>query len=275
MTAISTMLRRHIGETRWFLGLSSASLFGLGWLSAFIAARVERQFHRVTGTEAERFQQFAKGMGGGAMDFSSLSFQVMFWNHPFVMLLVCAWAISRGSAAVAGEIERGTLDVTLSRPVTRFGYLSTQVAWSFLGFVILALALVLGNRAGGVYNPVSDPPSWMALTKPAANLAMVGLAVYGYSLLCASWDVVRWRPNLCAATLTIAGFVAGVVSSFPTLSDWEWIGRFSVFKAFNPVEVAVTGKGFARHAAGLGAVAATGVVAAFVVFQRRDLPSNS
>jgi ABC-2 type transport system permease protein len=275
MTAIGTMLRRHLGESRWFLGIASASLFGLGWLSSFIAARVERQFHRVTGTDAERFQQFTRGMGGEAMDFSSLSFQVMFWGHPFVMLIVCTWAISRGSAAVAGEIERGTLDVTLSRPVSRLEYFATHLACGLIGLVALASALVVGNRAGGIYNPVTDPPAAMALIRPATNLALVGMAVYGYSLLCASWDVVRWRPNLVASVVTIAGYVAGVASTFPTLSDWEWIGRFSVFKAFDPVEVAVTGETFVRHAAGLAAVGTTGIASAFAVFQRRDLPANS
>jgi ABC-2 type transport system permease protein len=275
MTAIGIMLRKQLSESRWFLGIASASLFGLGWLSSFIACRVERQFHRVSGQEAERFQRFTQGMGGEAMDFSSLSFQVMFWSHPFVMLLVCTWAISRGSAAVAGEIERGTLDVTLSRPVSRLGYFATQVIGGLLGLVVLASALVVGNRVGGIYNPVSDPPSALALIKPAANLALVGVAVYGYSLLCAAKDVVRWRPNLVAAAVTIAGYVAGVASTFPTLSDWEWMGRFSVFKAFDPVEVAVTGETFLRHAAGLGAVGAAGIVLAFSVFQRRDLPANS
>jgi ABC-2 type transport system permease protein len=275
MTAIGTMIRRQMGESSWFLGLASASLFGLGWLSSFIAARVEGQLRRISGTEAEGFERFSRAMGGEAMDFSSLSFQVMFWSHPFVLLLLCIWAISRGSAAVAGEIERGTLDVTLSRPVSRLEYLGTHVLSGLIGLIILASALVLGNRVGGVYNPVSDPPSAMALLLPAVNLAMVGLAVYGYSLLCGSWDVVRWRPNLIAASLTVAGYAAGVASTFPTLSDWAWIGRFSVFKAFDPVEVAVTGETFAPHAAVLGAVAAVGVVSAFVVFQRRDLPSNS
>jgi ABC-2 type transport system permease protein len=275
MTAIGTMLRKQIVESRWFLGLASSSLFGLGWLSAFIAARVERQFQRVIGEEAERFEQFTRGMGGEAMDFSSLSFQVMFWSHPFVLLLICVWAISRGSAAVAGEIERGTLDVTLSRPVTRWEYLGVHVLGGLLGLVVLASALVVGNRVGGIYNHVEDPPTAMALIKPAVNLAMVGLAVYGYSLLCGSWDVVRWRPNLIAAAVTVAGYAAGVASTFPTLSDWAWIGRFSVFKAFDPVEVAVTGDSFARHAAGLGATAAIGIVLAFALFQRRDLPSNS
>lgn len=275
MTAISTMLRRQLGESRWFLGLASASLFGLGWLSAFVAARIERQFLRVSGNDAEQFERFTRSMGGAAMDFSSLSFQVMFWNHPFVMLLICLWAISRGSAAVAGEIERGTLDVTLSRPVSRLGYFATQVMGGLLGLVVLASALVGGNRVGGLYNRVSDPPTALALVKPAANLALVGVAVYGYTLLLAARDVVRWRPNLFAAAVTIAGFAAAVASTLPTLSDWEWIGRFSVFKAFDPVEVAVTGETFVPHAAVLGAVGAIAVAAAFAVFQRRDLPSNS
>lgn len=275
MTAIGTMLRKQLGESRWFLGIASASLFGLGWLSSYIAARVERRLHRVSGTEAERFERFTRGMGGAAMDFSSLSFQVMFWSHPFVLLILCTWAISRGTAAVAGEIERGTLDVTLSRPVSRLEYFTIQVVSGLLGLVILASALVIGNRVGGIYNHVSDPPSAMALIKPAANLALVGVAIYGYALLCSSWDVVRWRPNLVASALTIAGYAAGVASTFPTLSDWEWIGRFSVFKAFDPVEVAVTGETFLRHAAGLGAVGVTGIVLAFVLFQSRDLPANS
>lgn len=274
MTAIGMMLRRQLSESRWFLGIASSSLFGLGWLSAFIAARIERRYRELVGDEAERFQQFTKGMGGQAMDFSSLAFHVMFWNHLFVLLLVSIWAISRGSA-VAGEIERGTLDMTLSRPVSRFEYFATQVAGALLGLIVLTSSLVIGNRLGGIYNPVSDPPSALALIKPAVNLALVGAAVYGYSLLCASWDVVRWRPILFTSVVTLAGYVAGIISTIPTLSDWEWIGRFSVFKAFDPVEVAVTGATFLRHSAALGAVGAAGIALAFAVFQRRDLPANS
>ena len=275
MTAAGMMLRRQLGESRWFLGLASASLFGLGWLSAFMAARVERRFHQVTGDEAQRFQQFTRGMGGAAMDYSSLSFHVMFWNHPFVLLIVCVWAISRGGAAIAGEIERGTLDVTLSRPVSRLGYFASQVSVGLFGFLVLATALVVGNRVGGLYNHVSDPPALLSLIRPAANLAMLGIAVYGYALLFASWDVVRWRPTLITSTLTVAGFAGGIVSTLPTLSNWEWIGRFSVFKAFDPVEVAVAGNTFLQHSLGLGCVGLVGIVLAFIVFRRRDLPANS
>jgi ABC-2 type transport system permease protein len=275
MSAIRTMLRKQLGESRWFLGLGSAALFGLGWLSSFIACRIERQFLKVSGSDAERFEQFTRAMGGAAMDFSSLSFQVMFWNHAFVMIVVCVWAIARGSAAVAGEIERGTLDITLSRPVSRPEYLGSQIMGALFGLALLAAALVAGNRIGGLYNPVKDTPPLLSLVKPAANLALVGAAIYGCALLFAVRDVVRWRPNLIAGAATIASLAAGAVSGFPTLSDWEWVGRLSVFKTFDPVEVAVTGETFVPHAAGLGAVSATGILLSFSLFQIRDLPSNS
>ena len=52
------------------------------------------------------------------------------------------------------------------------------------------------------------------------------------------------------STLPFAGLpeiLVWLASAFPTRSDWDWIGRFSVFKAFDPVEFAVTGERFARN----------------------------
>ena len=78
-----------------------------------------------------------------------------------------------------------------------------------------------------------------------------------------------------ATSLTLAGYVAGVASTLPTLSDWAWLGRFSVFKAFDPVEVATAGKTFWPHVTGLGAAGTAGIALAFALFRRRDLPANS
>jgi ABC-2 type transport system permease protein len=290
MNATGTMIGKTLGETRWFLGIAAIALFGLGWLSSFITCRVERQMHRAAARKDQtvakndkaaakkdvaRSENLARRFGSKPMDFSSRSFQFMLWNNPFVLLLFCTWAISRGSAAIAGEIERGTMDLTLSRPVSRLDYFTVQVLWGLTGLAVLGAALVLGNQIGGLFNRVSDPPSTLSLIKPAVNLALVGVAIYGYSLLLGSRDVVRWRPNLAATVLTLAGYVAGTISTFPTLSDWEWIGNFSVFKAFDPVEVATKGETFVRHAAALGTVGVVCALLAFVLFQRRDLPANS
>ena len=75
---------------------------------------------------------------------TSVSIMMTFWNHPLIMLMISIWAIGRGSGAVAAEIERGTMDLILSRPVARWTYLAAQVVVATVGLAILAAALFAG-----------------------------------------------------------------------------------------------------------------------------------
>ena len=75
---------------------------------------------------------------------TSVSIMMAFWNHPLIILMISIWAIGRGSGAVAAEIERGTMDLILSRPVARWTYLASQVVVATLGLAILAAALFAG-----------------------------------------------------------------------------------------------------------------------------------
>ena len=48
------------------------------------------------------------------------------YDDPIVLLLVTVWAISRGSDAVSGELNRGTMEMVLAQPVTRLGVLGPR-----------------------------------------------------------------------------------------------------------------------------------------------------
>jgi ABC-2 type transport system permease protein len=279
MTGFFTLARKLLGESKWLLGLSSAALFGLGWLSVFITGRIEARMRQVAGTSGGgNRMNFLRGMGGDAMDFSSTAIELAWWNHPFILLTVAIWAISKGSSAVAGEVERGTLDVTLSRPLSRTSYLAAHVLVGVLGLMTLAAALIAGNRIGTQYNPIEGPPGVLVLAKPALNYVALGLAMYGYTLMLSSIDLVRWRPNLIGSVATLAAYVALVIASVPSFDEYPtlklWLGRLSIFKAYNPVEAAVKGENFAFNAGILAAVGATGIVLAFLAFTRRDLPAG-
>src|SRR5262249_45348726 len=61
---------------------------------------------------------------GGAsqgVDFLS-TFLSLAFTHPLVLLVLCVFAIAVASRALAGEIERGTIDVLLAAPVTRLQF---------------------------------------------------------------------------------------------------------------------------------------------------------
>jgi ABC-2 type transport system permease protein len=271
------LIRKQIVESRWTLVLTAGALFGLGWLFVYVTAR----------TEAEIVSRLAgdTGEGGGRIQFmrmmgvqpTSVSIMMTFWNHPLIMLLLCIWAIGRGSAAVAAEIERGTMDLILSRPVARWSYLASQVLFATVGLVILSAALFAGASIALHYNFLREPPASSTLLAPALNLCVLGLPIYGYTLLASSLDHVRWRPTSIGSVLTLGGMIAYVISMIPVFEDssWKpWLERVSIFKAYNPIELVDAGETLVFNISVLTGLGAALIVMAFVAFSFRDLPTN-
>jgi ABC-2 type transport system permease protein len=276
MTAFWALIRKQVVDARWTLGFSAAALFGLSWLFVYATSRIEERMRAVAAMGgAARPMRMLRGLGGESMDFTSPAIEMAFWNHPFIVLTFAIWVIGRGSAAVAAEVERGTMDLILSRPISRTRYLAAQVTVALNGLAVLAGAMILGNWLATRYNPIQDPPSLALLLRPSANLAALGLSIYGYTLLCSTLDSVRWRPTLIASVVTLAGFIANVVANLPTLEDWKWLEKFSIFKAFDPVEVVTKGQTLGFNLAILSGLGVAGVVLAFLAFAVRDLPSNA
>ncbi len=208
---------------------------------------------------------------------ASVEIMMAFWNHPFFLLLVSIWSISRGSAAVAAEVERGTMDLLLSRPVSRVAYLASQVGVAIGGLVVLAACLTAGGAIGVRFNTMRVPPAAATLVQPAVNLAALGLPIYGYTLLASSIDHVRWRPTWIGSSLTLAGFIAYVIAMVPVFHEmwWRpWLERASIFRAYNPVELVIKDGTLGPNLALLAGVGAPCVVLAFLVFGWRDLPAN-
>jgi ABC-2 type transport system permease protein len=273
MTAVRALLRKQAVESRWLLSLSALAFFGLSILTVWLAWLFEHVIESGDVRLMMRRYRVFRAFGGENMDQSSTALVVCWWNHPVIVLTVLGWAISRASAAVAGEIERGTLDLTLSRPVPRSTYLLSQVAFTVLGLVILAAALVAGNRIGAQIYPLKAPPAVLTLLRPAVMVVTLGMAVFGYTLPFSTLDVVRWRPGVIAAAATLGGLIA--MSIAPQFEGYDWLEKLSVFDAYAPVTVALKGEPLAYNASVLCAVFAIGVALALWIFARRDLPTNS
>jgi len=277
MRPFLALLRKQVHESRWTLLLSAAALFGLGWLLVYFTSLGEARLIKEIESDPENFRiQMLRSLGVAEQP-SSISLMIAAWNHPLVVLLVSMWAIGRGSAAVAAEIERGTLDLILSRPVARWAYLASQVIVAILGLAILASGLLLGAAAALHYNAFREPPDPWKMVRPAINLGCLGLPIYGYTLLASALDHVRWRPTSIGSFLTLAGFIAFWVSVNPAIQNmsWKpWLDCISIFKAYNPVELVTKGESFEFNVAILASIGASCIVLAFAAFAFRDLPAN-
>jgi ABC-2 type transport system permease protein len=78
-----------------------------------------------------------------AMDMLSIGYV-----HPVMELMFCVWAIGRGASAVAGEIDRGTMELLLAQPLARFKLILAHFLVDMITIPILCLSLWAGTCIG-------------------------------------------------------------------------------------------------------------------------------
>jgi ABC-2 type transport system permease protein len=218
----------------------------------------------------------AGGMGeiffGGApqgMDFLSTYLSIAF-THPLVLLLLCVFAIAVASRALAGEIERGTVDVLLALPVTRLQFAVASGAAFATGLALLLLVHWAGLRLGLQWTGVLPAGRSMpALGYASQNLAALALCVGGYSFLCSALASERGRAAGLAAGITVAFYFFNVLAQL-----WEkakFMQYLSIFHYHRPLPLLTSGAPAWGDLAVLCSLAALTFLAALWVFARRDI----
>jgi ABC-2 type transport system permease protein len=273
---LASLTWKTLVDAQWTLILSVLAMFSLGWLGLFRTMRLEREFRKaIAAGDIDRLIRFARGSGSTSMDFSFVAIEMSWWILPMILLPVIVWAIGRGSNSVAGELERGTMDLILSRPVARSIYLLSHVLSAVLGLLLLVTGPVAGHLVGVSVMKIASPPPVVQLLRPALNLAAVGFTIFGITLLASTCDRVRWRPNLIGSGFTLTSFVILIVANLPGMEDWKRLEQASIFKAYNPVELVTTGMNFQYNAGLLVGIGLISVTISLVFFAYRDLPAGS
>jgi ABC-2 type transport system permease protein len=216
------------------------------------------------------FQQFSN-FGGGDV-FTLTGSIALGFIHPITLLLMGIVAVGFPGAAVAGERQRGTLEVVLARPVSRRTfYVTLYVAGAAFLAVLMAMELL-----GGF---VSASASGVASEMNAANLP--GLWLNGWLLFVAilsigfaasvSFDRAGPALGITLAFVLVSYFLQIVGSLWP---DAAWIQRYSVFDLVRAKQV-LEGGLILEHVAVLALIAVVAVAYALIVFPKRDLAAPS
>jgi ABC-2 type transport system permease protein len=182
-----------------------------------------------------------------------------------VPLLLIIAAVSAGSAAVAGEEERGTLDLLLSTPVSRrrlvlekLGSLTVELL--LLG-AVLWVALVVGSWAGDL--------GVSAGHLGAATLSAVLLAL-GFGAIALLAGVARGRRGFAIAAAAAVAVAAYFVDTLSSLSGFlatiEVVSPFYHYAAGDPLRHGLD----ALHVGFLVAVVVGAAALALVAVDRRD-----
>lgn len=132
-------------------------------------------------------------------------------------LLFLSFAIGRGARAIAGEEERGTMDLLLATPIRRARVVVEKALSIAAGLLLLALAQWLTLVLVGPLFDIGVPAGRFA----AATAGSVGLGLlYGGIALCLSAATGRRGLSLgVAAGLAGAGFLYTSIAPFVTALD--------------------------------------------------------
>ena len=181
-------------------------------------------------------------------------------------MLLLIYAIVAGSGGIAGEEDRGTLDMLLANPVSRSRVVLEKFAAMVAGVVLLA---AVGAAALLLEGPLAD------LRLPAGHVvaAMTHMALLALVFGTLALAVGAWtgRPGVSRAVPAVLAVVAYVVNGLAPLVSWlEPVQQLSPFYQYIGHDPLRTGLSVGGVAVAAGTVALL-VALAVAGFGRRDV----
>jgi ABC-type transport system involved in multi-copper enzyme maturation permease subunit len=182
------------------------------------------------------------------------------------------FSVGFSAGAIAGERQRGTLEVALARPISRRAFYLTLFAAAF-GFVAVTVAsLLAGGIAGALFAGVIGelalrnlPLLWLNGVLLFGSFMAIGLAAS------ASFDRLPPALGMTIGVVVVMYFFDVLGSLWPAA---EVLQPYSLFHYLKPKAILV-GAGSVLDDAVLAAVIVAATAWALVLFPRRDLAAPS
>jgi ABC-2 type transport system permease protein len=226
--------------------------------------------------------------------------------HPLMQTIFCIWAVGRASGAIAGETDRGTMELLLAQPLPRYRLILAHFCVDLVTIPALCLCLWAGNWLGywlvgpiQVKMPQLDipiqlpPPDPERLrTDPTAfgpalvAVAALIFAVSGFTMWLSALGRFRWRVLGAAVFFFLVQFLVNLLGQM-----WEegfgWARPLTVFYYYQPQQI-ILGQGWSvtlrewhggqplAHVPAVLVLFAVGIIGyglALRTFTRRDVPA--
>ena len=245
-------------------------LFGVELLLAFVLPTFQGQF-----SDAMLQIDFIQTLVGAMLGVDIAGrlgpevFAALPWVHPVALALVWAHVIQCCTRMPAGEIDRGTADITLTLNVTRWEILRSETAtWILAGLIVLVLGLA-GNEIGWRFAPAERRPDLGRTLIVFANLCCVYLAVGGLSWLASVFSDRRGLTILVVFVVLLSSLLLNFVAQF-----WDFAKHLSflgILDYYRPLFILRDGKVPWGDMSVLLGLAIGLWIAAGIQFSRRDV----
>ena len=263
---MSVTVFRHTGRQYLLrLLIVLAALTGWGMLMPIVYATFGVQMQDIV-RQFPALQQFMR-FGGGDMFTLSGSIAVGY-IHPITIALLAVFAIAFPLSGIAGERQHGTLEIVLSRPVSRRSYYATLLVAAIVFIGLAMAAMLIGTVIAAAAEDLLAQLNLGNMLFLWLNGVLLYFAIAAIAFAASvTFDRVGPAAGIVLAIVLVAYFLQILGSLWP---DAAWLQPYSLFYYLQPDLVLREGLQV-FDAALLLVVGAGAVVYALIVFPRRDL----
>ena len=243
----------------------AALLFSFVFLATFDA--FGDMFFEMIETMPQGFRALIKASGEYASE--EMGYLAVGFREPIYLIIILSFVIASSSSAIAKEIERGTIFLLLSRPVSREEFFLAKLATTFIGTVLLLCFAILGTWLGSIVFGVNGI-DYDLVFKIQINVFFLAIAVAGIGYLISSMLSEGGKTLALSSGVTVLMFfIEFLADSLPSI---DWIGYVSVFHYYEP-SILVNSESLSWvNLSILIIVGFIGLILATIMFKRRDIP---
>jgi ABC-2 type transport system permease protein len=192
------------------------------------------------------------------------------YQHPLVLILYMLYAVGIPTGFLAGEVQRGTMELILSRPITKLQVYLCAALLTVLGMVALVMVMFSGTVVSTRIYEFGEPIPLREFFRLAINGGMVAGAVGAISLLSAASFSRRGTAVGVAVAYLVVNYFVSIIA--------DWWPRMKALKSLTIFNYVNHHKVFALHVwpvselVILGSLLLAAAILGGIIWNRRDLP---
>jgi ABC-2 type transport system permease protein len=209
-------------------------------------------------------------LGGDILQAGNISGLIAIgYQDPLILLLYMLFAVGVPTALLAGEVQKGTMELILSRHTTKIQIYICAGLITLVGMYALVVVMFLGTVAAtNIYQFYQEVPLY-SFFKLAINGGILASAVGAIALLAAACFRRGMAVSVTVAYLVVNYFISIITKWWPQM---KWLDPYTMFNYVDGAKI------FARHSWPVGdmlvliSILVVSTVLGGVIWSRRDLP---
>jgi ABC-2 type transport system permease protein len=208
--------------------------------------------------------------GGKALQYGNIAGLITIgYQEPFVLLLYMLFAVGVPTALLAGEVQRGTMELILSRKTSKIHVYICAGLITVVGMYALVIVMFMGTVVStSLYEFDQEVPLYRFF-KLAVNGGILASAVGGIALLAAACFRRSMAVSLTVAYLVVNYFIMIITQWWPRM---KWLDPVTIFNYVDGGKIFIEPTWPVSDMCVLISLLVVSTVLGGLVWWRRDLP---